>query len=78
MQRKPAIAYSQIKQHVGLFEKIEGNLRTNFEERMLAEIELYWIIYDQSSSRTTDRRAAERTLQTWRKEWTALFRESTI
>ncbi|KPI35775.1 putative transcriptional regulatory protein [Cyphellophora attinorum] len=75
MQRKPAIAYTQIKQHVRLFDKIQSSLRTNFEERMLAEIELYWIIYDQSSSRTTDRREAERTLQNWRKEWTALFQQ---
>ncbi|TVY85310.1 putative transcriptional regulatory protein [Lachnellula suecica] len=46
---------------------------TNFETRMVAEINLYWIIYESCSSSSLDLPKTQKLLQEWKNEWRFLF-----
>jgi hypothetical protein len=46
---------------------------TNFELRMVAETNLYWIIYEKCSSSTVDLPGTQAELHAWKQEWNFLF-----
>ncbi|RQM06708.1 hypothetical protein DH86_00004281 [Scytalidium sp. 3C] len=46
---------------------------TNFEYRMVAEINLYWIIYESCSAIPVDVAGTQAALHEWRQEWKFLF-----
>lgn len=46
---------------------------TNYEARMGAEIQLYWIIYQKCCGHQIDLADAKTSLQSWQREWAALF-----
>lgn len=46
---------------------------TNFESRMVAEVNLYWIIYESCSKATVDLPSTQAALQEWKHEWKFLF-----
>ncbi|KAF7546927.1 hypothetical protein G7Z17_g8087 [Cylindrodendrum hubeiense] len=47
----------------------------NYEERMVAEVELYWIIYNKCGGPKVDLADTKLKLQHWQREWVALFNE---
>lgn len=49
---------------------------TNFETRMVAEINLYWIIYESCSVVQVDLPGTQASLHQWREEWKFLFGKS--
>lgn len=49
---------------------------TNFETRMVAEINLYWIIYESCSTAQVDLPGTQDSLHGWRQKWEFLFGES--
>jgi hypothetical protein len=46
---------------------------TNFEQRMVAEINLYWIVFEDCSASSFELPATQARLQAWRQEWSFLF-----
>ncbi|KAJ5614883.1 hypothetical protein N7528_008537 [Penicillium herquei] len=50
---------------------------TNFEARMVAEVKLYWVIYEKCcpQSEQVDLSKAKSALKAWRTEWASLFNE---
>ncbi|KAE8449049.1 hypothetical protein EG329_008637 [Mollisiaceae sp. DMI_Dod_QoI] len=46
---------------------------TNFETRMVAEINLYWIIYESCSTMQVDLPGTQASLHEWKQEWMFLF-----
>ena len=48
---------------------------TNFETRMVAEVNLYWIIYESCSKVPVDLPSTQAALHEWRQEWKFLFGE---
>lgn len=51
---------------------LDAQQTSNFESRMVAEVFLYWIIYE-SSLNPVDVPRTQSALQTWREEWNFLF-----
>lgn len=49
---------------------------TNYESRMVAEVNLYWIIYRNSCASNVNLSEVKHALQTWRRDWTTLFGKS--
>lgn len=47
---------------------------TNYESRMVAEVELYWIIYNKCGRPQIDLEDTKLALQSWQREWTGLYR----
>ncbi|KAL6248087.1 hypothetical protein RBB50_005435 [Rhinocladiella similis] len=54
---------------------LESDNVTNFEARMVAEVQLYWIIYEKCYDSEIDSTDTKRTLQEWQREWAALFNQ---
>ncbi|KAI9042011.1 fungal specific transcription factor domain-containing protein [Aspergillus affinis] len=52
---------------------IESDSVTNYEARMVAEVKLYWIIYQQCFGPQIELSEVRRVLQNWQHEWHALF-----
>ena len=52
---------------------LDSDRATNFETRMVAEINLYWIIYGQCCSGKVDLPSTQAILSSWRQEWAMLF-----
>lgn len=50
----------------------------NFEARMAAEVQLYWIIHERCSASEVKLDEAELALDDWRQEWSGLFCEYTL
>jgi hypothetical protein len=48
---------------------LQSDFSTNFEIRMVAEINLYWIIYDCCSGITVDLPKTQAALHAWRQDW---------
>ncbi|KAI8711952.1 hypothetical protein NCS52_01460300 [Fusarium sp. LHS14.1] len=46
---------------------------TNYESRMVAEVELYWIIYNKCGRPQIDLEDTKLALQSWQGEWTGLY-----
>ncbi|KAJ3459684.1 hypothetical protein MRS44_015757 [Fusarium solani] len=46
---------------------------TNYESRMVAEVELYWIIYNKCGRPQIDLEDTKLGLQSWQREWTGLY-----
>ncbi|KAJ5618755.1 hypothetical protein N7510_002739 [Penicillium lagena] len=51
-----------------------GNLR-NYEARMVAEVKLYWVIYEKCCGLRVNLSDAKLALQNWKKQWASLFDE---
>ncbi|KAJ5110180.1 hypothetical protein N7532_002825 [Penicillium argentinense] len=51
-----------------------GNLE-NYEARMVAEVKLYWVIYEKCCGRRIDLAEAKLALQSWKDQWASLFDE---
>lgn len=49
---------------------------TNYEARMAAEVQLYWIIYQKSCGSQVDLIDTKLALQGWKQDWAGLFSES--
>lgn len=45
----------------------------NYEERMVAEVNLYWIIYEKCCATSVDLVTTKLALQSWQQEWSILF-----
>lgn len=52
---------------------VKSGRANNYEERMVAEVNLYWIIYEKCCASEIDLVATKLALQSWRQEWTILF-----
>jgi hypothetical protein len=52
---------------------LDSDLATNFETRMVAEVNLYWIIYTHCSNMVVDLPKTQATLHEWKQEWKFLF-----
>lgn len=52
---------------------LDSDHATNFESRMVAEINLYWIIYESCSAVFVDLPEAQAALHAWKQEWELLF-----
>jgi hypothetical protein len=48
---------------------LQSDFSTNFEIRMVAEINLYWIMYDCCSGPTVDLPKTQTALHAWRQDW---------
>ena len=55
---------------------LDSDHATNFETRMVAEVMLYWIIYESCSSVQVDLPKTQAALHEWRQEWKFLFGKS--
>lgn len=69
-RRKAILDRQQVEKCRRILESAEA---TNFETRMVAEINLYWIIYESCSLPTVDVPATQALLNSWRQEWKYLF-----
>lgn len=52
---------------------LDSDLVTNFETRMVAEVNLYWIIYESCSRGSVDVPGTQSRLSAWKNEWKFLF-----
>ncbi|PMD53975.1 uncharacterized protein K444DRAFT_646379 [Hyaloscypha bicolor E] len=52
---------------------LDSDHATNFETRMVAEVMLYWIIYESCSTAQVDLPKTQAALHEWRQEWKFLF-----
>ena len=56
-----------------LYDRVDQHLLSNFEMRMVAEVDLYWITYIHSTDPHVDTGAADVALRSWRTKWEFLF-----
>jgi hypothetical protein len=54
---------------------LESDYVTNFETRMVAEINLYWCMYESCSGSRVDLPKAQSALYAWKQEWKFLLGE---
>lgn len=54
-------------------EILDSDHATNFETRMVAEVNLYWIIYTYCSKMPVDLPKSQEALHEWKQEWKFLF-----
>lgn len=66
------LSKAQIDASGGLTERVHPDQMSNFEQRMVAEVKLYWIIYEHTSN-TNGRQQTETALNAWRRDWQPLF-----
>jgi hypothetical protein len=52
---------------------LDSDHATNFESRMVAEINLYWIIYESCSAVPVDLPKTQAALHAWKQEWKFIF-----
>jgi hypothetical protein len=52
---------------------LESDEITNFEGRMVAEVKLYWIIYEKCCGPHVDLTEMKANLQAWKQDWATLF-----
>lgn len=57
---------------------IESDNITNYEARMVAEVNLYWVIYRNCCGSDIKLPETKIALQNWRQEWTKLFGKSQL
>jgi hypothetical protein len=57
-------------------EILQSDHSTNFETRMVAEINLYWIIYESCSGSTVDLPKTQSSLHTWKQDWKHVLGET--
>lgn len=69
-RRKAFLDAAQIQKCAQVLEVAVVN---NFETRMVAEIALYWIIYESSAANTVDLPSAQAKLTAWQRLWSFLF-----
>lgn len=61
-----------------LFDRVDRQLLSNFEMRMVAEVKLYWITYHHCINGPVDPGTTQVALQAWRAEWESLFGKGAI
>ncbi|KAF2485633.1 hypothetical protein BDY17DRAFT_322462 [Neohortaea acidophila] len=54
---------------------LQSDIVTNFETRMVAELHLYWTIYEQCVAVDVHLPRAKAALQSWKEEWAFLFNQ---
>ncbi|KAF4337496.1 hypothetical protein FBEOM_8594 [Fusarium beomiforme] len=54
---------------------VKSNEVSNYEARMGAEVQLYWIIYNKCGHAPIDLAGTKLALQTWQQDWVVLFHE---
>jgi hypothetical protein len=69
-RRKAQLDHEQIERCRWI---LDSDHVTNFETRMVAEVNLYWIIYESCSRGTVDVPGTQAVLDTWKQEWKFLF-----
>jgi hypothetical protein len=69
-RRRTILDHQQI---VKCREILDTDHATNFETRMVAEINLYWVIYECCSTMPVDLPRTQAALHEWRQEWKFLF-----
>jgi len=52
---------------------LDSDHATNFESRMVAEINLYWIMYESCSAVPVDLPKTQAALYAWKQEWKFIF-----
>ncbi|KAM0206349.1 hypothetical protein ACHAPQ_010280 [Fusarium lateritium] len=71
-RRRSLLDQGQVDRCVGFF---NSNKISNYEARMVAEVQLYWVIYSQCGAALIDLSSAKVALQAWQQDWMALFNE---
>jgi len=69
-RRKVSLHAAQIQKCAELPDLVSLN---NFETRMVAEIALYWIIYESSATASVNLPLAQAKLAAWQNQWSFLF-----
>lgn len=69
-KRKSILDYQQISKCRRI---LDSDHATNFEIRMVAEVNLYWIVYESCSETSVDLQSTHSALHAWREEWKFLF-----
>lgn len=72
LQRQSFLNQAQIDQCLRM---AESDHVTNYEARMAAEVQLYWIIYQESCKGQAAMENTNDALQSWKQRWAALFSE---
>lgn len=72
MRRTPMIGVKELERSRRV---AEWNSATNFEVRMVAEIYLYWTIYEHCIATTVKLPRAQAALKSWKDEWNTLLNE---
>lgn len=73
-RRKSLLDRDQINKCRGV---LDSDHATNYESRMVAEVNLYWIIYESCSVTSVDLPKTQTALHTWKEEWKWLFGRNT-
>jgi hypothetical protein len=71
-RRPPMITHAQIEQVVS---RLELDAQNNFETRMIAELQLYWVMYQGCRDGPADLAATVEELHKWRQRWDFLYGE---
>ncbi|KAH6624021.1 hypothetical protein B0J18DRAFT_427082 [Chaetomium sp. MPI-SDFR-AT-0129] len=74
-RRKAVLHQNDIEACKRLIDRVDQHRLSNFETRMVAEVKLYWIIYNHSTDSPIDVGAADVALRSWRTEWEFLFKQ---
>ncbi|SPN98645.1 related to nicotinamide mononucleotide permease [Cephalotrichum gorgonifer] len=72
-RRRTILQEQHIKNCRRPLDRVDSASMSNFEMRMVAEVHLYWTIYQQSNNTPINRPDTELALRTWRAEWESLF-----
>jgi hypothetical protein len=72
MRRTSVVTSSQIDFAARILQRINHARLSNFEHRMIAEVQLYWLIY-QRTSLSHDHHQTEDALRKWKQDWAQLF-----
>ncbi|KAK4082075.1 hypothetical protein Purlil1_11298 [Purpureocillium lilacinum] len=72
LQRQSFLNQAQIDQCLRM---AESDHVTNYEARMAAEVQLYWIIYQESCKGQAAMENTNDALQSWKQRWAALFNQ---
>lgn len=76
-QRRSALTEEDVRLCVRSSESEDGTGSLgNYEQRMAAEIHLYWTTYQNCTAQRVPAREAIMALEKWKEEWAILFRES--
>ncbi|KAJ0139516.1 hypothetical protein HZ326_17552 [Fusarium oxysporum f. sp. albedinis] len=71
-RRHSLLTQAQVDQCVNFIQSNEVN---NYEARMGAEVQLYWIIYNKCGIAQSDLAGTKLALQAWQQDWMVLFNE---
>jgi hypothetical protein len=69
-RRKAMIDRSQVDR---CHKVLDSEHATNFESRMVAEVNLYWILYENCCSSQVDLPKTQSALHAWKREWKSVL-----